>query len=67
MSDSENNGQDEDSFEKTSVVQSDTFKVRIAQAEEAPPCLVLLVGPANQVGRQWPIDKSDYILGSAVG
>lgn len=58
---------DEDSLEKTSVVQSDTFKVRIAQAEEAPPCLVLLVGPANQVGRQWPIDKSDYILGRAVG
>lgn len=57
----------EDSLEKTSVVQSDTFKVRIAQAEEAPPCLVLLVGPANQVGRQWPIDKNDYILGRAVG
>ena len=59
--------QEDDNLEKTSVVQSDTFKVRIAQAEEAPPCLVLLVGPANQVGRQWPIDKSDYILGRAVG
>lgn len=49
--------------DKTSVVQSDTFKVRIAQAGEAPPCLVLLVGPANEVGRQWPIESSDYIIG----
>lgn len=49
--------------DKTSVVQSDTFKVRIAQAGEAPPCLVLLVGPANEVGRQWPIETTDTIIG----
>jgi two-component system, cell cycle response regulator len=54
-------------MDKTSVVQSDTFKVRIAQADSAPPCVVLLVGPANQVGRQWPIEKSDYIIGRAIG
>lgn len=53
--------------EKTSIVQSDTFKIRVAQADQAPPCLVLLVGPANQVGRQWPIEKSDFIVGRAVG
>lgn len=53
--------------DKTSVVQSDTFKVRIAQADQAPPCLVLLVGPANQVGRQWPVDNTGYIIGRAVG
>lgn len=51
--------------DKTSVVQSDTFKVRIAQAGESPPCLVLLVGPANEVGRQWAIEKTDYIIGRA--
>jgi two-component system, cell cycle response regulator len=63
-----NGDRDEDSpMDKTSVVQSDTFKVRIAQADSAPPCVVLLVGPANQVGRQWPIEKSDYIIGRAVG
>lgn len=65
------NGDHDDSLgstdEKTSIVQSDTFKVRIAQADSAPPCLVLLVGPANQVGRQWPIEKSDFIIGRAVG
>jgi two-component system, cell cycle response regulator len=64
------NGEPDDEIsplDKTSVVQSDTFKVRIAQADSAPPCVVLLVGPANQVGRQWPIEKSDYIIGRAVG
>lgn len=55
--------QDEITLDKTSVVQSDTFKVRIAQAGEAPPCLVLLVGPANEVGRQWPIENTDFIIG----
>lgn len=55
--------QDEITLDKTSVVQSDTFKVRIAQAGEAPPCLVLLVGPANEVGRQWPIESTDFIVG----
>jgi len=62
-----NRNEDTDNIEapmdKTSVVQSDTFKVRIAEAGEAPPCLVLLVGPSNEIGRQWPIDKSDYIIG----
>lgn len=56
---------EEESLEKTSVMTSDTFKVRLAQAGNAPPCLVLLVGPANSIGRQWPIEKSDYILGRA--
>jgi two-component system, cell cycle response regulator len=54
---------EETPFDKTSVVQSDTFKVRLAQADQAPPCLVLLVGPANQVGRQWPIESTDFIIG----
>ncbi len=54
---------EEQPLDKTSVVQSDTFKVRIAQAGEAPPCLVLLVGPANEVGRQWPLETADSIIG----
>lgn len=58
---------DTDSLDKTSIVQSDTFKVRIAEAGQAPPCFVLLVGPAAQVGRQWPIQESDRIIGRAVG
>ena len=50
-------------LDKTSVVPSDTFKVRLAQAGEAPPCLVLLVGPANMIGRQWPLQNQNMILG----
>ncbi len=58
---------DETPFEKTSVIQSDTFKVRLAQAGQAPPCLVLLVGPSNQIGRQWPIEKTDFVIGRSAG
>ncbi|MCB0419395.1 MAG: GGDEF domain-containing protein [Bdellovibrionales bacterium] len=62
--DGENNS---DALDKTSIVQSDTFKVRIAEANQSPPCFVLLVGPAAQVGRQWAIQESDRIIGRAVG
>lgn len=63
-----NNGNDEDSkdlTDKTSVLQSDTFKLRIAQAGQAPPSLVMLVGPVASVGRQWPIEDTDRIIGRA--
>lgn len=54
-----------DFADKTSVLPSDTFKLRLAQAGQAPPSLVLLVGPANSVGRQWPIEDTDLVLGRA--
>ncbi len=53
------------STDKTSIVQSDTFKLRLAQAGQAPPSVLLLVGPANSVGRQWPIEDTDRIIGRA--
>ncbi len=56
---------DEDVSEKTSIIQSETFKLRLAEAGQAPPCLILLVGPAQLVGRQWPIEDTDRILGRA--
>ena len=63
---SDNNGDEPKDFtEKTSVLQSDTFKLRLAQAGQAPPSIVLLVGPANSVGRQWPIEDTDRIIGRA--
>lgn len=58
-----NHWEEESPLDKTSVVPSDTFKVRLAQAGEAPPCLVLLVGPANMIGRQWPLQSNNMILG----
>lgn len=54
-----------DFSDKTSILQSDTFKLRLAQAGQAPPSVVLLVGPANSVGRQWPIEDTDRIIGRA--
>ncbi len=62
--DSDDNGV-KDFTDKTSVLQSDTFKLRLAQAGQAPPSLVLLVGPASSVGRQWPIEDTDRIIGRA--
>lgn len=59
---------DEDSrdlTDKTSILQSDTFKLRLAQAGQAPPSLVMLVGPVASVGRQWPIEDTDRIIGRA--
>lgn len=67
MSDKKDFDDEETPYDKTSVVQSDTFKVRLAQADQAPPCVVLLVGPGNQVGRQWPIESSDFIIGRGSG
>ncbi len=52
-----------DVSDKTSILPSDTFKLRLAQAGQAPPALVLLVGPAASVGRQWPIEDKDVIIG----
>lgn len=54
-----------DVTDKTSILQSDTFKLRLAQAGQAPPALVMLVGPVASVGRQWPIEDTDRIIGRA--
>lgn len=54
---------DEKDGEKTSVVSSETFKIRMSEAKNAPPALVLLMGPANLIGKQWSIEKPEYIIG----
>ena len=50
-------------LDKTSIVQSDTFKVRLQQAGHAPPSLVMLAGPSASIGRQWEIEDTDRIIG----
>jgi two-component system cell cycle response regulator len=72
MSNENNGGGDDndtgfgrDLTDKTSILQSDTFKLRLAQAGQAPPSLVMLVGPVASVGRQWPIEDTDRIIGRA--
>jgi diguanylate cyclase (GGDEF)-like protein len=52
--------------EKTTIVGGDTFRVRMERAEQAPPCLVMLEGPAGYVGKQWPIDKADIVIGRSM-
>lgn len=52
--------------EKTSVVQGGTFSKQMRQAEKVPPSLVLLMGPAGYVSRQWTIDNSDIIVGRSM-
>lgn len=49
--------------DKTSIVASDTLKLRLAQAGQAPPSVVLLVGPAAIVGRQWAVEDTNLIIG----
>lgn len=53
----------EDTSDKTSIVASETFRGRIAEAHAAPPCLILLVGPAPLIGKRWPLTEASIIIG----
>ena len=57
---------DDEPQEKTTVVKGDTFRNRLDAAAKAPPCLIMLEGPAGYVGKQWMIDKSDIIIGRSM-
>ena len=52
--------------DKTNVVSGDTLKVRLTEMVNTPPALVLLMGPAHMVGKQWPITKSEMVIGRVV-
>jgi len=58
--------EDEVTSESTAVVRGDTFRQRMEDATKAPPCLVMLEGPAGYVGKQWPIDRTDMIIGRSM-
>lgn len=49
--------------EKTSVVTSETFKIRMSEAQNSPPAIVMLIGPSALIGKQWTIEKSNMIVG----
>jgi len=57
---------DEPSLDKTAVVRGDTFRQRMEDVNKAPPCIVMLEGPAGYVGKQWPIDRTDMIIGRSM-
>ncbi len=50
-------------LEKTSVLTSETLKVILNDANKAPATLVLLVGPASSIGKQWQLSGENLIVG----
>lgn len=53
---------DED-LEKTSVQTSETLKITMDSANKAPATLVLLVGPASSIGKQWQLSGENLVIG----
>ena len=39
-----------ETVDKTSIVASETFKGKLRAADEAPPAVIVLVGPTGYVG-----------------
>ncbi len=52
--------------DKTSIISTETFKGKIKAADDAPPAVVVLVGPVGYVAKQWLITKSDMTIGRSV-
>ena len=52
--------------DKTSVISTETFKGKLKAADEAPPAVVVLVGPVGYVGKQWLITRNDMTIGRSV-
>ncbi|MCB0393234.1 MAG: diguanylate cyclase [Bdellovibrionales bacterium] len=53
----------ENNLDKTSVVASETLQRRLDEAEKAPPAIVMLMGPAKYVGRQWLLNLREMVVG----
>ena len=70
MSDSNTNsstdGSIENSIDKTNIISTDTFKGKLKAADDAPPAVVVLVGPTGYVGKQWLITKNDMTIGRSI-
>ena len=55
-----------DTADKTSIISTETFKGKLKAADDAPPAVIVLVGPQGYVGKQWLITKSDMTIGRSV-
>lgn len=55
-----------DASDKTNIISTETFKGKLKAADEAPPAVVVLVGPVGYVGKQWLITKNDMTIGRSV-
>jgi serine phosphatase RsbU (regulator of sigma subunit) len=58
---------EDDDTEVTNIVSRDTLKVKMDPNYRVPPCLVMVDGPTDLMGRQWPFDKATIIMGRASG
>ncbi len=56
-------GDGSDLSEKTNIFNTNTIKIQVESDYQVPPCLVLLVGPPELMGRQWQIDKPVITIG----
>lgn len=63
---SDNDKNPEEMTEKTSIVTGETFSGRMRQADEAPPALVVLLGPQGYVGKQFPLTQTEYVVGRSI-
>ena len=52
-----------DDEDKTSILTSDTLRVHLESANKTPPTLVLLVGPASSIGKQWSLEDKTSVIG----
>jgi diguanylate cyclase (GGDEF)-like protein len=52
--------------DKTSIISGDTLELKLSEVGQDPPALLLLMGPAHQVGKQWQITKESMLIGRAV-
>ena len=55
-----------DESEKTVISAGGTMSRKIAAAGKTPPSIMMLEGPAGYVGKQWPIEKSEMIIGRSM-
>lgn len=55
----------DDENEKTSIVSGDTIRKGL-QESEAPPMLIVLVGPSSYIGKQWTLSESEHVVGRSV-
>jgi serine phosphatase RsbU (regulator of sigma subunit) len=53
----------ENSNEKTGLFTTDTIKLKVDPHQKLPPCLVLLSGPTDLLGKQWILSQPVTILG----
>ena len=52
--------------DKTSIISTETFKGKLKAADDAPPAVVVLVGPQGYVGKQWLLTRNDMTIGRSV-